>query len=369
MAGQFLASLGKDRLLVGVRTNDNAAAGRAPFSLRYLYLAGGVFDGNAPCASCTTNCTPNWWGCWQDTSQPPGKYLRDFIANAKARAQLPMISYYQLFSFAGVDGTEEVAKLTDVSVTTRFFGDFRFLLQQVGQDRAIVHVEPDFWGYAQQVNSNPNSIAAAVATGNPTDCASQPNTLPGFSRCLVSMARKYAPNAKVGFHASAWATGPDVSITKDTSVDVQAEATKQGNFLKECAPDADFIAVEASDRDAAWYQATRNSNRWWDATNATIPNFHRAFAWTKKLAETAGKPVLWWQLPVGNMSLNNTADHWQDNRVDYFFAHPDEVAKAHGVGMAFGPGTGGQTRLETDGDNLINRVKAYAASGGQAPCP
>ncbi len=369
LAGTFLAELGRDRLLVGA-SMTNAVADRAPFTLRYQYLAGGLFPGAAPCASCQTGCNEDWWGCWQDLAQPPGAYVRSFIAGAKARHQVPMLTYYEVLPVAGWDeGAAEVAALNDVASARQVFNDWRFLLQQIGQDTALLHVEPDLWGYAQQGQADPHAIPAQVRAANPDDCAQEEDSLAGVGRCLVKMVRSYAPHAKVGLHASAWATNVDVTHSSDQSLDVAGEAAKVGLFLKACAPDADFIVVEASDRDAGWYQTMRGRNTWWDATNATLPNFHRAFAWARAVAEAAGKPVLWWQLPVGNLGLDDTPQHYQDNRVAYFFAHPDEVAAAHGAGFAFGAGEGQQTNPATDGDFLVGRVQAYAAVGGQAPCP
>jgi hypothetical protein len=95
----------------------------------------------------------------------------------------------------------------------------------------------------------------------------------------------------------------------------------------------------------------------------------QAFSWAKGVGDTTGKPILWWQLPVGNMSQNNTTDHWKDNRVDYFMTHMDEVAAADGFGVAFGAGAGGQTTPSTDGGNLVSKVNAYSSAGGQSPCP
>jgi len=123
------------------------------------------------------------------------------------------------------------------------------------------------------------------------------------------------------------------------------------------------VVVEASDRDAGF------NNRWWDATNATLPNFNQAFTWAKALAEQVGKPLVWWQLPVGNMSLSNQSGAYRDNRVDYFFGHTAQIVGAHGVLIAFGAGAGGQTTPESDGGNLIAKVRAYDQAGGQTPCP
>jgi hypothetical protein len=358
------------KLLVGADMTDSVAE-LAPFSMRYLYLAGGLPDGSGPCARCGSSCSAgDWWGCWQDASVAPGQYLRDLILKTSASGQLPLVSYYELLQTSKVaEGSPEVAALADASLMARYFADWRFTLQQIGNARALLHVEPDLWGYAEQVSGNPHEIVAAVAKANPTDCAVQENSAAGFGRCLIAMVRKYAPNARIGLHASSWATGVDVHENTNPAFDVAAEGRKLADFLVACgAADADFVVFEASDRDAGYYKSI-GKNTFWDATNATLPSFHQAFAWSAAITGRVGKPALWWQVPLGNMSLPNVATRWQDNRVDYFFSHPDELARANAFAMVFGAGRNDQTNPSTDSGNFVKRVQQLAAAGGQAVCP
>lgn len=381
LAGALLTSLGRSRVLAGGSFEDAQAS--ASWDVRYQYISGGLSDGTGPCASCQSGCTAGgttcansgpgcaWWGCWQYDVPPPGDYARGLVSKAKARSQLPMFTYYMLLQASGLqEGEPEVAALNDQAFLTRYFNDWRFLLQQIGNDVALLHVEPDFWGYAQFVNANPHLTPAKVTAANATDCGSHENSVAGFGRCMIAMVRKYAPNAKVGLHASAWGSRMDVLTNRNASLDVAGEAVKVADFLKECGgADADFVVVDASDRDAGYYQVVRRDDRWWDATNQTLPHFAQAFSWAKALAERLGRAVVWWQLPVGNARGNDTPNHYRDNRVDYFFAHPDELARAHGAGFFFGPGAGDQTSASTDDGNLVGKVNAYRTAGGQAPCP
>jgi hypothetical protein len=360
---------------------DMPLAATAALDVRYLYLAGGVFDGPTACSSCNSGCTTsgtscqgggcNWWGCWQDTSKPPGQYLRDLIGQTKAAGQIPMVTYYEILQTSGAnDGPELVGQVKDAALMTRYFADFRFLLQTLGSTTAMMHVEPDFWGYAQYGGQGPHAIPAAVATANPTDCAGQEESVAGMGRCLISMVRKYAPNTFVGLHASAWSTQIDATENKDASLDVEAEAAKTAAFLVECgARDGDFVVVETSDRDAGYYQIVQGQDHWWDPLNQTLPHFHQAFRWAKALAEGIKRPNLWWQTPLGNSGLNNTTQHWKDNRVEYFFAHPDELVGAHSVGMLFGAGQGDQTNPGTDQGLMLNDAKTYTQGSGALVCP
>jgi len=373
--------MGKSRLLAGGSFAD-AQAGAA-WDVRYLYITGGIADGATPCASCASACTSDglscsnagsgcaWWGCWQYDVPPPGDYARGFVTKAKAAGQVPMFTYYMLLQASGLaEGTAEVAALDDQALLARYLNDFRFLLQQIGTDVALLHLEPDLWGYAEQLNANPHLIPAKVTLANPTDCATLENSASGFGRCLVAMVRKYAPNSKVGLHASGWASGLDVLSNRNTSLNIAAEAVKVADFLSQCGgAEADYVVVDPLDRDAGYYQVVRGQDRWWDVTNQALPNFSQAFGWAKALAERMQKPVLWWQVPVGNAAGTDTANHYRDNRVDYLFAHPDELARAHGAGFFFGAGAGDQTNPGTDDGNLVGKVNAYRASGGQVPCP
>jgi len=360
----------------------DAVAESAPFDVRYMYLAGGLADGNGTCNSCDSSCTAGgvscgtqgsacgWWGCWQDVSVPPGQYVRDLLSTTYEMGQIPMITYYEILQTSGV--TEGAAEVTtaanDTALMTRFFNDFRFLLQQLGARTAFVHVEPDFWGYAEKLNQDPHQLAAAVAKANPTDCAAQEDSIAGLGRCVIAMARAYAPNVKIGLHASAWGTGNDAMQNRDPSFDIAADAQKLADFLIACgAGDADFVGVDASDRDAGYYRSI-GQQVFWDATDATLPNFKQAFAWTQALTERLGKPALWWQLPLGNMSLPDVNLAWQDNRVDYFFSHPADVARTNAIGMLFGAGESHQTNPSSDGGNFVRKAQALAAAGGQPAC-
>jgi hypothetical protein len=394
IGSSLLAALGKNRLLVGVSTSDTEAA-MAPFDIRYIYLSGGLFDSPTPCTACGSACTAAgkvctngcaWWGCY---NTPPGMYAGYFMQAAAnpSPPQIPMFTYYEILQTAQAtftnfaEGTAEVTQAAaSTALMTRYYADWRFLLQTIGQQQALLHIEPDFWGYARQAGS-PTSLAAAVASANATDCGSLPNTIAGMGQCLISMVRKYAPNAFVGLSASAW----NIASNTNKSVDVTADAKTVAAFLAACGQSgADFVVVETSDRDAGYYQIVNGTDSWWDATDATLPNYAQDLAWVKALTEALGTPALYWQTPLGNASQNNIADHYQDNRVDYFFggsaagvestapttvaAHWSALAAAHVIGVAFGAGAGDQTTPESDGGYLVSKTKAYVSGGGQTLC-
>jgi len=345
-------------LLGGTMTDTSGSA--APFDARYLYLSGGVRQAGQCASSCDGSCT-QWWGCW---NSPMGKYALYFIeANAAAtwqgisRPQIPLFTYYEILqSMQGYnsslkEGADEVTIANDATFMKLYFDDWRFLLQTIGTTRVMLHVEPDFWAYARQVNGNPHSIPAKVTAANPTDCSTQENSITGMARCMISMVRKYAPNAKVGLHASDWLKGN------------AGDGVATGNFMIALgSTDGDFIVSDILDRDAGYYNSIGNNIWFDDAAHASY------LAWIKDVAVTTSQPIIIWQIPLGNANQNNTNYHWKDTHVDYFFAHLADVANAKIVGLMFGAGTDLQTTVETDGNNLINKTIATSQLGGQQIC-
>lgn len=370
------AGAGFARLQVGFAGSD-ATAAKPGFDLRYQYVAG-VLAPSPDCLSSSranaVGCGTSWWGTWQWDQLPPGQFVRSFVSGAEADGLLPMLTYYVILQASGVpEGTAEVTgAATDAAFMARYLDDFRFLLRQIGSAPAVVHVEPDFWGYAQTAarsgGTTADGLPAAVASANPTDCGALPDTIAGLGRCLVAMARAYAPGARIALHGSPWASGYDCADNSDPGLDVAAEARKTADFLVACAPDADLVVLDLADRDAG-YEASIGQDRWLDATDATLPSFAQVFRWSRALRQRGGKPVLWWQVPVGNGGLANAPGAWRDDRVEYFFAHPDRVAASGAVGMAFGAGATGQTTPESDGGYLWECVAALAGVGGQPLCP
>ncbi len=387
LGSSFLAALGTSRLVVGV-SGSNTAGAAAPYDLRYVYLSGGLFTSATPCTACGASCGSSWWGCY---NSPPGAYATDFMKTTAGAspAQVPMFTYYEILQTAQAtltgfqEGTAEVTvAATNAAIMTRYFNDWRFLLQTVGSSKAILHIEPDFWGYVRQAG-DPTKLAASVGAANPTDCASLPATIAGMGQCMIAMTRKYAPNALVGLQASAWNSESNASPATDVTVDAKAVAA----LLAACgAAKADFVVVETSDRDAGYYQTVQNrTDTWWDPTDKALPDYAQDLTWIKALTEALQVPALYWQTPLGNAMQANTANHYKDNRVDYFFggsasqvqsgapvtvpSHWAALAEAHVVGVAFGAGAADQTDPDTDGGNLAARTKAYVAAGGQALCP
>ncbi|MDN3023510.1 RICIN domain-containing protein [Streptomyces sp. S.PB5] len=352
--------MGSDKVLIGGLMSD-ASANAAPFDMRYAY----VHSQPAPSseyytASRCKDAWSSWWGCWNGSTTAPGTYVtwRDsVVAEAKykgsPRPQKMLWTWYSLRDLGDAagegDGPGEVKAINRTDLLTRYLNDYRFFLQKIGKSHDAIDLEPDFWGFARSLG-NLHQVPAQVKASNPTDCGSQENSASGLAQCLISMAHKYAPNASVGLHLSCFDWETDVQKCVKDYADLGAK-------------NADFLVSDVTDRDAGWYALPEHGSRntfWTDQKAAASLKF-----W-KTMAESVGKPVVLWQIPVGNMAQNNTPDHYKDDKVDWFFGHMDQVADAHIAGLFFGAGWSEQTTPETDGGNLIRKTIAYDNAGRTA---
>ncbi|WP_245589538.1 RICIN domain-containing protein [Amycolatopsis balhimycina] len=350
--------MGSSTVLIGGSMDDTSAAA-APFDVRYNY----VHSQPAPSSDYYTaaRCKPewsSWWGCWTGETTAPGFYVTwgdQHVSQAtyqgKPRPQKYFWTWYSLRDLGDAagqgDGPGEVVAINRTDLLTRYLNDYRFFLQKIGTSHDMIDIEPDFWGYVRSLGS-PHQVAAQVKAANPTDCGSQENSAAGLAACLVAMAHKYAPNAGAGLHLTCW----------DWETNVQKCVQ---DYAELGAKNADFLVTDVSDRDAGWYAKPANGGRntfWTDQQAAATLKFY------KTMAESTGKPVVLWQVPVGNMRQNNTLNHYQDDKVDWFFSHLDQVADAHVAAILFGAGQQEQTTVETDGGNLINKTISYHNSGG-----
>ncbi|MEX3101351.1 MULTISPECIES: RICIN domain-containing protein [unclassified Streptomyces] len=350
--------MGSDKVLIGGSMTD-ASANAAPFDVRYAYIHSKPAPSSA--AYTASRCKDEWsgwWGCWGGSSTAPGNQVtwQDGVAakatyQGRPRPQKYLWTWYSLRDLGDMagegDGPGEVKAINRTDLLTQYLNDYRFFLQKIGTSHDMIDLEPDFWGFARSLG-NLHQVPAQVTASNPTDCGSQENSAAGLAQCLISMARTYAPNTAVGLHLSCFDWETDLQKCVKDYADIGAKK-------------ADFLATDVSDRDAGWYAqpAHGGSDHFWNDRKAAA-----SLKFWKTMAESVGKPVVLWQIPVGNMAGNNTPGHFKDDKVDWFFGHMDQVANAHIAGLMFGAGWTEQTTPETDGGNLIRKTIAYRNAGG-----
>jgi len=331
----FLIGLGND--LATDHNQDGAFTLGTTIDLHYAYL------------SAYPNADKSW-GSWKDWN-PNGSFVNIITDTADAHGVVPMISLYSMA--AAGDGV--LTGLSNNEFEKNYWADVKLLFQRLAifGKPAVVHFEPDFWAYAeQQSHGDPTTIKVALRAAAP-DCADLSEDLVGMGYCIVRLARMYAPKALVGFHASQWAN-PDPNAT--------------AAFLKKVGADrADLIFADLLDRDAGCFEAKvdpncqRGGSFYWDETNTTSPNFHEYLAWSKAISTGVGRPIMWWQVPLGTPSSTpgGTPGHYRDNRVRYIFSHIQEFVDAGGLGVAFGVGAERQTDIISDGGQFKEAVRKY----------
>jgi hypothetical protein len=296
-------------------------------------------------------------GGWPDWN-PVGTFVDVLAKSADAHGVVPMFTLYQMAAW----GEGNVDALAKDEFMASYWSGARLLFERLSAfgKPAVVHLEPDFWGFAQLRSADPKAVPVHV-TAHVPECRDLPNDLTGMGRCLVRLCRRIAPRVVVGFHASQWAGETPAVVA----------------YLRALgAGEGDIVVVEILDRDAGCYEARtdpgcqRSGGSWyWDESNATSPNFKEHLAWARAVSDGLGKPVLWWQMPFGVPSdqPGGSPGHYRDNRVHHLFAHPQEYVAAGGLGAVFGVGAANQTYITTDGGQFRRAVAGYYANPVSLP--
>jgi hypothetical protein len=273
-------------LQLGVADSPGGAAalrGFAPFGFRYQYLAGGVNTGDG-------------WASWSASGSFASLYVRD----SWAHGTIPVLTYYMLLQSKPRGGDEaavDLAHLRDAALMRAYWDDVRLLFRRVrGVKPAVVHVEPDLWGYLEQAN------ALALASS--------------YARQWVALRNRLAPNAILAWHMSGWGTKHDIVYEDPPDATVRAYATESARFYRSLHARFDVVFEDFSDRDAGFYAKFNGNPRTW----FTPADFRRHLVYAQAFVRLAGVRMAAWQIPLGNTkmrAMNNTWNHFQDNRVEW----------------------------------------------------
>jgi hypothetical protein len=306
---------------------------RIPFDYAYQYLAGGVNTGQG-------------WQTWSPNATFPLAYAR----GAHRHGYIPVFTYYMLRQSHGPcdscpEAEVDLANLNSTSTMAALFRDFATLMRRLGPRTfggvqgygrvAVVQVEPDLSGYAQQAvlqpsrscygfctgqGNDPSLLQASVKSSGVRDVTSYANTYRGFSLAMSHLRDAYAPNVRLAFHVSDWATGYDIG-SQTQRVDPTALGRKAGTFAALAGTSAyDLVFNDVTDRDAGYYQHVYGADVWWDRRNVQQPTFHRWERYVAAIHARTRRPV-----------------------VEYFFHHIGELVHSGVIGLLFGAGNGGST--------------------------
>lgn len=206
----------------------------------------------------------------------------------------PMMTFYQILHFGqnlgGYTGSEARVvqqAFQDPKVMRAYFDNFVFLLNTVADNErpAWIQVEPDTWGFliwtlTPSPNSDPSSIPVEVAGSGHPDLAGFADNAAGLGQAFVHLRDLYAPNVRLGWHASNFRRGGQPEVMTD--------------FYSQLG-EWDFITTEHPHNeanDATWWQPWDN-----DALDANIGFF-------SAITETTGLPLVLWQLPIGTTDFH-----------------------------------------------------------------
>jgi hypothetical protein len=308
-----------------------ALIGHAPFDLRYQYLAGGVNTGRG-------------WATWD----PNGSFAWRYVEDSVAAHVIPVLTYYQLLQSAPASGSDELhqdlSNLRNPATMRAYWSDWALLMRRLaGASRGhlvIVHVEPDLWGYLEQAHANRLGRS--------------------FAKRLIDLRNRLAPHVVLAWHLSVWGTSEDPAYSKPSLAHMAVLGARSAAFYGSLHARFNLVFNDVTDRDAGFYQVIEgNPNTAWGPAD-----FARHDAYLAAFTTRTRTPVVLWQLPLGNTFLDNTWQHFRDNRVQWWLDSPAHLRAARGsgvIGLLFGGGATGTTSPDTDGGLFYRLSRGYLA--------
>jgi hypothetical protein len=309
----------------------------APFGYRYQYLAGGVNTGSG-------------WSSWNEN----GTFVTRYIDESAKAGITPVFTYYMLRqSLPGAHYPDElkadIGNLRNGSTMKAYWADLSLFFKRAasaGRRRVVLQVEPDMWGYLEQVNET--KLARAVA------------------QRVVRLRNRLARNVRLGYHLSDWGTNTDLAIQNPTHAETDRLAGRAVRFYRGLGGGFDLIFAEFSDRDSGFKEhiyGMSHADAWW-----TPGDFERHVRFLRDVHSRAKRPIILWQIPLGNSGLPDTWGKFRDNRPEWLLgagsaAHRKAYAAAGVRALLFGGGADGTTSEKTDGGWFLAHARAYYHSG------
>jgi hypothetical protein len=349
-------------LQLGLKAEESSASAiRAVtnFGFRYQYLSEGV-------------SSPNSWMNWGPGS---GNFARDFISDSVSNGITPVFTLYVICqsgpSCSGnSEGDSVYSALQNTTTMTLYYNQFKTLMQKAGafpNNKVVVHIEPDLFGYlnqrANQINpsnlDNAANVPAKVSSTGLTELAGLPENAAGFTQALTRLRDAYAPNVLLAHHFSTWQTGDDFLRSDPSDATVDSYGLRVGNFLNSLNTNYDMLFFDFTDRDGAFKEYIYGDTAgWFDANDLRR---HRIFL--NRVSSSANKRIVMWQIPEGNQkmrALNNVWNHFQNNHVEWLLddpsrTHLNEYIQAGVIAFLFGRGADGATcACDQNNDGVTN---------------
>src|SRR4051812_6553002 len=312
---------------VGVADPPGGAAKVRDLDYRYQYLAGGVNTGAG-------------WSTWN----PDGTFVSRYIAESRAARVTPVFTYYQLLQSRGAGGGGEdavdIAHLRDAALMRAYWADLELFFRRArGRTRVVLHVEPDLWGYLEQHGER------ALARS--------------FARRVVARRDRLARNVQLAYHDSVWGTKEDPTYSKPPAAHMAALGARSARWYRSLRARFDYVFHDVADRDAGFGEKVLGDG---GKSAWSTGDFARRNAYLRALRRGTRRPLVVWQIPLGNSALDQTWGRFRDNRVEYWLgsrAHLRSLRDAGVVALLFGAGADGCTTAQTDGGVFFRLARAY----------
>jgi hypothetical protein len=336
----FTAPAPAARIELGLASQPGGAASMhkaAPFGYRYQYLAGGVNTGGG-------------WATWNEN----GTFVTRYIAESRKAHVVPVFTYYMIRrSGPGSDNGDEakadIGNLRNRETMRAYWRDLALFFKRAGAThaRTILHVEPDMWGYLEQ--------------------AGEMKLARTFAHHVARLRNRYARNVRLAYHLSEWGTKVDLSIQNPSRAATERLAGKAARFYKSLRTRFDLVFGEFSDRDSGFKQhvyGMSHADAWW-----TRSDFERHVRFLRRVHRLTGKPLMLWQIPLGNTGLPDSWGHFRDNRPQWLLGagsarHRAAYRRAGVRALLFGGGADGTTSESGDGGWFLRHARAYYRRSG-----
>lgn len=314
---------------------------------RYRYITGGV------------DTSTNWYSwdyIWNGSFPRGGQTVTHYAKMCEDINVRPSYTIYMLQNDGGA--TELLRNAKDKTFMNKYFWNIEFLAKNVKDKKAIIVVEPDTWGYllhAKRKDPSVNEQALAYVNNHKEFpyLSNLPNTIAGMTQAILKIFRTYAPDAEVGFHMNHWAVFPEgcngSKMVDFTEPCLEKSAIEVNQFYEDLfgGPNADkgnYVVVEKYGLDA-FAPGTAGGSATWNWNDTQNANWVK---WSAYVSQKTNMPLIGWQIPIGNSTLNNTKNSYKDSFMEYFFAHPKDFVNANIKGLLLGRGT----EIGTDYSNV-----------------
>lgn len=337
-------------LAVGVADQPGGAraVARRRLDARYQYLAGGVDTGNG-------------WSTWNDD----GTFVSRYVNESRRAGVLPVLTYYMLLQSGSAPGDEaerDLANLRDASLMRAYYADLRLALRRAAGSGAVLHVEPDLWGYVQQRGGDDASaVPAAVERSGDPELAGLPDTAAGFAQAVVRLRDRHAPGVLLAWHLSSWGTNDSHTANDLPGARIDALAARSARFHRSLGASFGLVFNDVADRDDGFRRVELGervvAHHWGRG------DVRRHLRYIRGFVRGASRPVVLWQLPLGHRGLPDTRGRYRDNRVDKLLGSRRTLRRARAagiVGLLFGAGAEGCTTPQTDGGHFHRLARRYA---------